>query len=66
MFIDLHTKFENLMSDQDYIRVTFMHEEFDRPVGYPFMSKKTLMSTNLQHTFESVIQSYRNIEINPT
>jgi len=65
MFIDLHRKFENMMTDHDYIRVTFVHKDFDRPIGYPFMTKKTLMSTNLQHTFESVIQSYRDIEINP-
>ena len=65
MFVDLHRKFENMMTDHDYIRVTFLHKDFDRPIGYPFMTKRTLMSTNLQHSFETVIQSYRDIEINP-
>ena len=64
LFVDLHTKFANMMSPKDYIRVTFMHQEFDRPIGYPFMNKNTLMSTNLQHTFENVIQSYKTIEMN--
>lgn len=64
LFVDLHSKFASLMNEKDYIRVTFLHDEFDRPVGYPFMNKKTLMSTNLQHTFENVIQSYRTITMN--
>ena len=64
LFVDLHTKFANLMGPKDYIRVTFMHKEFDRPIGYPFMTKNTLMTTNLQHTFENVIQSYKSIKMN--
>ena len=64
LFIDLHIKFIELMGEKDYIRVTFLHDDFDRPVGYPFMDKKTFLNSNLMHTFESVIQSYREIKVN--
>ncbi len=53
-----------MVGENDYIRVTFLHKEFDRPVGYPFMDKKTFSRSNLLHTFESVIQSYREIKVN--
>lgn len=52
------------MNEKDYIRITFLHDKFDRPVGYPFMSKQTLRNANLLHTFENVIQSYKTIKIN--
>jgi hypothetical protein len=64
MFTDLHSKFLNLMGPKDSLRITFFHTEFDRPVGYPFMKKSVLETTNLQDNFENVIQSYREISMN--
>lgn len=64
LFIDLHEKFLDLMGDKDYIRITFLHEDFDRGIGYPFMSKTTFTNANLLDTFENVIQSYKTIEMN--
>ena len=64
LFINLHEKFLALMGDKDYIRITFLHEDFDRGIGYPFMNKSTFMNANLLNTFENVIQSYKTIEMN--
>ena len=64
LFIDLHEQFLGMMGDKDYIRVTFLHDDFDRGIGYPFMSKRVFMNANLLHTFESVIQSYKTINMN--
>ncbi len=64
LFTELHDKFLNLMGPKDYIRIVFFHNEFDRPVGYPFMNKNQLETTDLQSTFENVIQSYKQVQIN--
>ncbi len=52
------------MGPKDYIRIVFFHNEFDRPVGYPFMNKSQLETTDLQSTFENVIQSYKQVQVN--
>ena len=52
------------MSSNDMLRVIFIHDDFDKAVGTGFMSKKTLTVTNLQERFNSVIQSYRTIDVN--
>ena len=64
LFIDLHEKFLDLVGEKDYIRITFLHEDFDRGIGYPFMDKITFLNANLLSTFENVIQSYKTIEMN--
>jgi hypothetical protein len=64
LFIDLHLKFYNMMGSKDYIRIVFFHDSFDRPVGYPFLSRNELQTTDLQSTFENVIQSYQEITVN--
>jgi len=52
------------MGPKDYIRIVFFHNDFDRPVGYPFMNKIQLKTTDLQSTFENVTQSYKQVQIN--
>ncbi len=64
MFTELHSQILDLMSTHDCVRLTFFHESFDRPVGYPFMKKTNFETTNLQDSFENVIQSYREIPMN--
>ena len=64
MFTNLHTKILNLLHEKDYIRLTFFHEEFKQGIGYPFMSKNQLLKENLQDKFESIIQSYKTINMN--
>lgn len=64
LFVDIHIKFADLMSDKDFIRITFLHDEFDHPIGYPFMNKQTLLTTNLQETFFAVTQSYKTVSMN--
>ncbi len=44
--------------------MSFVHEAFDRRIGYPFMDKRLLQSLNLQEKFDSVIQSYKTINMN--
>ena len=63
-FSDLHIEFESLMNENDYARITFLHKDFEHPIGYPFMSKSTLSETNLQNTFDHITQSYRNVILN--
>ena len=64
MFVKLHQKMLELLSEKDKIRITFFQEDFDRGIGYPFMDKRQLRSINLQEKFESVIQSYKTINMN--
>ncbi len=64
LFTQLHNKFVSMMGPKDYIRIVFFHNDFDRPVGYPFMNKIQLKTTDLQSTFENVTQSYKQVQIN--
>ncbi len=64
LFTQLHDKFLNMMGPKDYIRIVFFHNDFDRPVGYPFMIKNQLETTDLQSTFDNVTQSYKQVQIN--
>ena len=57
LFSDIHIKIVELMNDGDYARIIFIHDDLDHPIGYPFMNKETLLTTNLQTIFDSVIQS---------
>ena len=53
-----------MLNEKDKIRITFFHEAFDRGIGYPFMDKSQLQTLNLQEKFDSVIQSYKTINMN--
>lgn len=64
LFTDLHNKFTDLMGSKDYIRLVFFHDDFDRPVGYKFLSFDNFVNHDLRQTFQSVVQSYRNITFN--
>ncbi len=64
LFIDLHNKFLNLMGPNDYIRIVFFHNDFARPIGFKFFSKKEYSSYDMRQTFEHITQSYRTIEFN--
>ena len=64
MFIEIHSKMNSLMKNNDKVRITFFHDEFREPIGYEFMNKETLNKTSLQSKFESVVQSYREVKLN--
>ena len=64
LFSNIHIKTVELMNDGDYARIIFIHDDLDHPIGYPFMNKETLLTTNLQTTFDSAIQSYKTITMN--
>ena len=64
MFVKIHQKMLGLLNEKDQIRITFFHEDFDRAIGYPFMGKRELQNLNLQEKFDSIIQSYKTINMN--
>ena len=58
LFSNIHIiKIVELINDSDYARIIFIHDDLDHPIGYTFMNKETLLTTNLQTIFDSVIQS---------
>jgi hypothetical protein len=64
MFIQLHSDMLSLLDGKDQINVIINHQDFERPITFPFLNREKFIDINLENTFNSVTQSYRDININ--
>ena len=66
MFEQLHVALNAKIGERDKIRLVFFHDQLlEGPIRFPFLSKKDFLNNNILNNFNSVIQSFREIQINP-
>ncbi|CAF1132843.1 unnamed protein product [Brachionus calyciflorus] len=63
-FENLTNQFISQMGTHDKIRIVLYHDSLERPISIPFLKKTDLTSQVLLDSFERVIQSHKEVQIN--